>query len=83
MVETDEKGGHDNGWMSEKYLECVSTALDNVKKVIDALGDRYTVIVTADHGATTEPTVQICRKMLRYLCFSSENSLNQANISMM
>ena len=50
MVETDEKGGHDNGWMSEKYLGCVSNALDNVKKVIDALGDRYTVIVTADHG---------------------------------
>jgi len=36
--------------MSEKYLGCVSNALDNVKKVIDALGDRYTVIVTADHG---------------------------------
>ena len=50
MVETDEKGGHDNGWMSEAYLKCISNAIDNVKKVIEKLGDEYTVIVTADHG---------------------------------
>ena len=50
MVETDEKGGHDNGWMSETYLNCISNGLDQVKKVIEAVGDEYTVIVTADHG---------------------------------
>ena len=50
MVETDEKGGHDNGWMSDAYLGRISTALDNVKRVIDAFGDKYNVIVTADHG---------------------------------
>ena len=50
MVETDEKGGHDCGWMSEQYLDYVSRAFDNVKRVIEAVGDRYTVIVTADHG---------------------------------
>jgi len=50
MVETDEKGGHDNGWMTDAYLGRISTALDNVKRVIDAFGDKYTVIVTADHG---------------------------------
>jgi len=50
MVETDEKGGHDNGWMSEEYLRRISIALDNVKRVIDAYGEEYTVIIMADHG---------------------------------
>ena len=50
MVETDEKGGHDHGWMSKEYLDCIYTAIDNVKRVYEAFGDEYTVIVTADHG---------------------------------
>jgi len=50
MVETDEKGGHDNGWMSEEYLRRISIAIDNVKRVIDAFGSQYSVIVMADHG---------------------------------
>jgi len=50
MVETDEKGGHDNGWMSDEYLNVISLAIDNVKRVIEEEGDEYTVIVTADHG---------------------------------
>ena len=50
MVETDEKGGHDSGWMSDTYLFYISHALDNVKRVIEEAGDEYTVIVTADHG---------------------------------
>lgn len=50
MVETDTKGGHDSGWMSEKYLSYISHAMDNVKRVIEAVGDEYTVMVTADHG---------------------------------
>ena len=50
MVDTDEKGGHDNGWMTQAYLDRISVALDNVKRVMEACGDAYTVIVTADHG---------------------------------
>ena len=50
MVETDEKGGHDNGWMSEEYLRIINNAIDCVKKVIEEAGEGYTVIVTADHG---------------------------------
>ena len=50
MVETDEKGGHDNGWMSDEYLRRISLAIDNVKRVIEEAGDEYTVIITADHG---------------------------------
>ena len=50
MVETDEKGGHDNGWMSDTYLSYIYHAIDNVKRVIEATKGEYTVIVTADHG---------------------------------
>ena len=50
MVETDEKGGHDNGWMSEEYLRRISLAIDNVKRMIESFGDEYSVIVMADHG---------------------------------
>lgn len=50
MVEIDDKGGHDCGWMSETYLDYINKAIDNVKRVIDEAGDEYTVIITADHG---------------------------------
>lgn len=50
MVETDEKGGHDNVWMSDEYLRRISIAIDNVKRMIDAFGDEYSVIIMADHG---------------------------------
>jgi len=50
MVETDEKGGHDHGWMSPEYLQRISTAIDNVRRMIEQFGDEYTVIVMADHG---------------------------------
>lgn len=50
MAETDDKGGHDCGWMSETYLDYVKHAINNVKKVIDEVGEEYTIIVTSDHG---------------------------------
>ena len=50
MVETDEKGGHDSGWMTDEYLHRISSAIDNVHMVIDECSDEYTIIVTADHG---------------------------------
>ena len=50
MVETDEKGGHDNGWMSKEYLRRISVAIDNTKRMIEKFGDEYTVIIMADHG---------------------------------
>ena len=50
MVETDEKGGHDNGWMSQEYLRRISIAIDNVKRIIEKFGEEYSVIVMADHG---------------------------------
>lgn len=50
MVETDEKGGHDKGWMSPTYLDYINAAVENIKRVYEAVGGEYTVIVTADHG---------------------------------
>lgn len=50
MVETDEKGGHENGWMSTTYLDYINHAIGNVKRVIEETNGEYTVIVTADHG---------------------------------
>ena len=50
MVETDQKGGHDHGWMTEAYLNRISIAVDNIKRVIEECGDEYTIIITADHG---------------------------------
>ena len=50
MVETDEKGGHDNGWMSEEYLRRISIAIDNVKRMIEKFGEEYSVIIMTDHG---------------------------------
>lgn len=50
MVETDEKGGHDNGWMSAEYLRRISVAIDNVQRVVEAFGEEYSIILMADHG---------------------------------
>ena len=57
MVETDEKGGHDNGWMSDEYLKYIDVAIENVKRMYEAVqevsektGIQYTILVTADHG---------------------------------
>ncbi len=50
MVETDEKGGHDNGWMSEEYLKRISIAMDNVKRMIEKFSQEYSVVIMADHG---------------------------------
>lgn len=50
MVETDDKGGHGSGWMTPAYLGYIDAAIENVKRVYEAVGDEYTIIVTADHG---------------------------------
>ena len=50
LVDTDERGGHATGWMSDEYLKIISIAIDNVKRVVEQCGDEYTVIVMSDHG---------------------------------
>ncbi len=50
MVDTDYKGGHDSGWMSEEYLRRIRIAIENAERVIDKFKEEYTVIIMADHG---------------------------------
>ena len=50
MVDTDDKGGHHNNWMSAEYLRRASIAIDNVKRIIEEFGDEYTVVIMSDHG---------------------------------
>lgn len=49
LVDTD-KDGHGSGWMTDKYLDTVRRAIENVRRVYEAAGDEYTIVVTADHG---------------------------------
>lgn len=50
LGETDDKGGHDNGWMTSEYMRRVSIALDNVKRIFDNFSDEYSIIIMSDHG---------------------------------
>lgn len=50
MGETDDKGGHQNGWMSDEYLRRISIAIDNARRIINEFSDEYAIIITADHG---------------------------------
>lgn len=50
LGDVDDIGGHKFGWMSSEYLGFVDNALSIVERVVEKLGNDYTVIVTADHG---------------------------------
>ncbi|MBR6767699.1 MAG: alkaline phosphatase family protein [Clostridia bacterium] len=50
LVDTDEKGGHDNGWMTEAYLDRIRISIGCVQTISEQAGEDYTIIVTADHG---------------------------------
>lgn len=50
MVDTDEKGGHDNGWMSDEYIRRISIAIDNTKRIVEKYSNEYSIIIMADHG---------------------------------
>jgi predicted AlkP superfamily pyrophosphatase or phosphodiesterase len=52
MVETDEKGGHDHGWMSQAYLDCISAAIDNVRRVYEEFGDEIREWAKKQPGAS-------------------------------
>ena len=42
--------GHHSGWMGEEYMESIKTSWDNIDKVISAMPEDYSFIITADHG---------------------------------
>ena len=41
LVETDDKGGHDHGWMTSEYMHRVNNAFSCVQQVYEAVHDRY------------------------------------------
>ena len=42
--------GHNHGWMTEEYMEAIQSSWNNIEKIMSALGDEYTYIITSDHG---------------------------------
>ena len=42
--------GHKYGWMSKEYMESIRASWDNIEKIVSAMSDEYTFIITADHG---------------------------------
>lgn len=45
-----DEAGHGSGWMSEEYMRAVKNSWDCIDRIVAALPEEYTVIVTADHG---------------------------------
>jgi predicted AlkP superfamily pyrophosphatase or phosphodiesterase len=45
-----EAAGHTFGWMSDEYFASLENSWYNIERVINSIGDDYTVIITADHG---------------------------------
>lgn len=42
--------GHNQGWMTEGYMEAVQDCWDHIERVLEKLPEDYTVFITADHG---------------------------------
>ncbi len=42
--------GHDDGWMSEEYIQAVNGSISLARDLIEATKEDYITILTADHG---------------------------------
>lgn len=42
--------GHSSGWMGKEYMQACRQSLDEIQMITEKFRDRYTVIITADHG---------------------------------
>lgn len=42
--------GHNHGWMGEEYMGACRLSLEEIRRLVEAFGDEYSIIVTADHG---------------------------------
>lgn len=45
-----DEAGHKYGWLSPQYYDALENSFRNIQRVLDAVGDEYTVLITADHG---------------------------------
>ena len=81
---TDE-AGHAEGWLGEEYTRSVKGSFDCIQEIVTALGDDYTVIVTADHGGHdrchgTEMPEDMTIPILIYKRNGEPKALGDANI---
>ncbi len=42
--------GHEHKWMGKEYMEACGLTMDEVRRLLEAFGEEYTCIFTADHG---------------------------------
>lgn len=45
-----DEAGHEHGWMGEEYMKALHACCDMTGRLIEALGDEYLIVYTADHG---------------------------------
>jgi phosphopentomutase len=78
--------GHGFGWMGDEYKAAVKRCWANIDRIRAALGDDYTIIVTADHGGhgrshgcdiPEDMTIPI---LLEGSAFAKETALDSINI---
>ena len=78
--------GHNHGWMGEEYLAAVKRCWSNIDRIRHALGDDYTVIVTADHGGHGRshgcdiPEDMTIPVLLEGSAFAADTALDSLNI---
>lgn len=42
--------GHAHKWMGEEYMQACRLSLDEIRRLVEAFGSAYSIIITADHG---------------------------------
>lgn len=78
--------GHNYGWMTDEYTEAIQSSWNNIEKLMNALGDEYTYIITADHGGhdrthgTDMPEDMIIPIIIKGKDFEAGKILENANI---
>lgn len=86
LGDTDEKGGHDTGWMSETYMKVVSGAFDCIHRVREEISEQYDIIVTADHGGhdrshgSDQPSDMIIPIICNGPSFAADTQIENASI---
>ncbi len=78
--------GHNYGWMTDEYTEAIQSSWDNIEKLMSALGDEYTYIITTDHGGhdrthgTDMPEDMLIPIIIKGKGFEAGKILENANI---
>lgn len=81
-----DEAGHAYGWLSKEYMEAMESSWENIRRVMDALSEDYTVIITADHGGhermhgTDLPEDMTIPVMIKGRDFSAGKELENVNI---